>query len=104
MARSKSVILTPAEKKEVLVNLKTQIKSQEDLLKKIRAAGKFNDGTLANAVKEAAKTDAIARKAHAAQAKGLAKDEATIFKALTASKAQLSSLQAPKKVAETVEA
>lgn len=76
MARSKSVVLTPAEKKGVVANLKNQIKEATAALK-----------TLAAAEKARAKARTAEDKAHA-------KDVAVVGKTLAGFQAQLEAVQA----------
>ena len=84
MARSKSVILTPAEKKTVIVDLKGKIKAAKDAVKAVAALNKEVD-----------KKHAAACKTHEGVVKARAKAGETVAKELSKMEAQLASLTAP---------
>ena len=84
MARSTSVVLTKAEKKAVIVDLKAKIKAAKDTVKQI-----------AGIRKEADKAFAAANKAHLATLKTNDKEAAAAAKTLAGLEAQLTSLSAP---------
>lgn len=77
MARNKSIILTPAEKKAVVADLKMKIKAAKDADKAVQAKRK------------------AAEKAHAAFVKGSDKEIAVSAKTLTSLNAQLNALVNP---------
>ena len=84
MARAKSVVLSPAEKKANITVLKSQIKAAKDSVKNI-----------AGIRKEADKVYNTATKAHLVALKDNDKEAAAANKDLTALVAQLTSLAAP---------
>jgi hypothetical protein len=84
MARAKSVVLTPAEKKATIVTLKASIKSAKDNVKNIAGIRKESD-----------KVFAAANKTHLANLKANDKEAAAATKTLTGLEAQLKSLSAP---------
>ena len=84
MARAKSVVMTPAEKKAVAADLKLQIKAAKDNLKQIKGVRKEVDATLS-----------AATKAHLAAIKTSDKELTAAQKSLDSLEAQLTALTAP---------
>lgn len=88
MARSKSVVLTPAEKKAAVATVKADIKAQKAIL-----------ANIAGDRKTAAKAVAAAQKADAATQKSLDKQAAVANKTLAGLEGKLAALTPAKEAA-----
>jgi hypothetical protein len=92
MARSKSSVLTPAEKKNVISDTKNQIKVAQGSLKELNATVTVSQKFTAAAVKEANTASKAAEKLHATVVAAHAKNSAVYTKAIAKLTADLAAM------------
>ena len=103
MARNKSVILTPAEKKEAVTATKSQVKDLQAKIKEIEGRGKIAKRTYDSGLKDLQKQQREYTKAFEDAEKARAKEIAEITKVLGKAQENLDRLNPPKAQASPTE-